>query len=203
MAIKRTKRNIEEKLTDSNIEYVISLLESEKPITKKDACSILNIAYNTTRLGQIIEKYKEGKERTARKRAEKRGKPLTNEEVTYIIQEYLSGSTVDSISNTVYRGPTLIKQTLDKYGVPIRNRTVNYFKPELIPEQAMRDRFSVGEVVYSARYDSTAKIEAEIQQGNIWVYRLWLLSDAWQQRAYQPAEELASLQHLRELGVRV
>ena len=37
----------------------------------------------------------------AKKRAEKRGKPLSNDEVVYIIQEYLSGSTIDSISNTI------------------------------------------------------------------------------------------------------
>ena len=101
MATKRSKRSEEEKLTPSNIEYVISLLEAEKPITKKDACAILNIAYNTTRLTQIITKYKEGKERTAKKRAEKRGKPLSQDEVVYIIQEYISGSTIDSISNTI------------------------------------------------------------------------------------------------------
>lgn len=203
MATKRSKRSEEEKLTPSNIEYVISLLEAEKPITKKDACAILNIAYNTTRLTQIITKYKEGKERTAKKRAEKRGKPLSQDEVVYIIQEYISGSTIDSISNTIYRGTTLIKQTLDKYSVPVRARTTDYFKPELIPEGAVRDKFNIGEIVYSARYDSTAKIESERKQGDTWVYGIWLLAEKWQQRAYQPAEELASLEHLRELGVRV
>lgn len=203
MATRRSKRNEEEKLTPSNIEYVISLLEAEKPITKKDACAILNIAYNTTRLAQIITKYKEGKERTAKKRAEKRGKPLSNDEVVYIIQEYLSGSTIDSISNTIYRGTTLIKQTLDRYNVPVRARTTDYFKPELIPDGAVRDKFNVGEIVYSARYDSTAKIESERKQGDVWVYGVWLLAEKWQQRAYQPAEELASLEHLRAIGVKV
>jgi hypothetical protein len=203
MAIKRSKRNLEEKLTPTNIDYVIGLLEAEKPITKKDACSILNIAYNTTRLTQIIQRHKEAKDRASRRRAEKRGKPLTQDEVVYIIQEYLNGDTIDSISNTVYRGSTLIRQTLDKYSVPVRARTTDYFKPELIPEGAMRERFKVGEVVYSARYDTTAKIESERQQGDKWVYGVWLIGEKWQQRAYQPAEELASLEHLRELGVRV
>ena len=203
MAIKRTKRNQEEKLTPSNIERVISLLEAEKPITKKDACAILCIAYNTTRLQQIIDKHKEKLARDASKRKEKRGKPVTNEEVQYIIQEYLEGATIESISGSIYRGSTLIRQILDKHAVPIRARTQDYFKPELIPEEAMRDRFEVGEIVYSARYDSTAKIKSEINQDGKWVYRVWLLSDKWQQYAYQPAEELASLKHLVELGVRV
>ena len=47
-----------ENLTKANIAKVIDLLEAEKPITKKEACSILNITYNTTRLGNIITEYK-------------------------------------------------------------------------------------------------------------------------------------------------
>jgi hypothetical protein len=30
-----------------------------------------------------------------------------------------------------------------------------------------------------------------------------LLADKWQQNAYQEASELASLEHLREMGVRI
>jgi hypothetical protein len=36
-----------------------------------------------------------------------------------------------------------------------------------------------------------------------WIYRIWLLSERWLQSAYQPASELASLEHLRELGVKL
>lgn len=203
MATRKTKRSHEEKLTPSNIEYVISLLEAEKPITKKDACAILNIAYNTTRLQQIIDKHKDRLARDAKHRAEKRGKPLTQDEIQYIIQEYIGGATIDSISNSTYRGTVLIKQVLDRYAVPIRSRSPNYFKPELIPEAAVRTRFNVGDIVYSSRYDSTAKINAEINQNGTWIYRIYLLSENWLQSAYQPAEELASLEHLREIGVKV
>ena len=55
----RTKKKDYEKLTDANIKHVIELLEAEKPITKKEACGILNISYNTTRLNNIIQEYKE------------------------------------------------------------------------------------------------------------------------------------------------
>ena len=34
-----------EKLEDSNIEHVITLLNAVPPITKKEACEILNISY--------------------------------------------------------------------------------------------------------------------------------------------------------------
>lgn len=202
----RGKRNTDEKLTPANLEKVIALLEpadGSKPISKKDACAILNISYNTSRLQQLIEKHKEKVERDAKKRAEKRGKPVTLDEEVYIVQEYINGADIENISSSIYRGTTIIKRILEKNGVPIRQRTSNYFKPELIPDVAVRDRFKVGEVVYSARYDSTATVKAEFQQGNIWVYRIWLLAEKWQQYAMQPAEELASLEHITKLGVRV
>jgi hypothetical protein len=197
----------EELMTDANIAKVIKLLEPEqgvKAITKKDACQILGMAYNTTRLGVIIEEWKKKQARNAERRAEKRGKPVTDEERVYIISEYLAGETVDSISKATYRSPTFIKSVLETNSVPIRVPGSSYFSPELIPEGAMRDRFKIGEVVYSARYDSTARIDAESSsEKHGYVYRIWLLAEKWQQNAYQEATELASLQHLRELGVRI
>lgn len=203
MATRRTK-NDDERLDDASIERVIAGLEQEKPITKKEACQILGIAYNTTRLGQLIEKYKEKKQRDAERRAALRGKPATNDEITYIISEYLEGQTIDAITKSTYRPVNFVKHILDKYDVPIRSTSHDYFRPELIPEGAMRERFTVGEKVYSARYDSMALIEKESPHPTHgWVYRLWLLADKWKQYAYQPVEELASLEHLRALGVKV
>jgi hypothetical protein len=197
----------EELMTDANIAKVIKLLEPEqgtKAITKKDACQILGMAYNTTRLGAIIEEWKKKQTRNAERRAEKRGKPVTDEERVYIISEYLAGETVDAISKATYRSSTFIKSVLETNSVPIRVPGSSYFSPELIPEGAMRDRFKIGEVVYSARYDSTARIDAESSnEKHGYVYRIWLLAEKWQQNAYQEATELASLQHLRELGVRI
>jgi hypothetical protein len=207
MARKRSELE-QERMTDANIERVIELLEPKeqgvKPITKKDACQILGMSYNTTRLDSIIQTHKDRKEKTAKRRAEKRGKPLTEDEVQFIVQSYLAGDPISTIGENTYRGSQLIKQVLDKYSVPIRKSSPDYFKPELIPEAAMRDKFEVGEVVYSARYDSMAKILAEQTHPQYgWIYRVWLLSERWLQNAYQPASELASLAHIRELGVRV
>jgi hypothetical protein len=197
----------EELMTDANIAKVIKLLEPEqgaKAITKKDACQILGMAYNTTRLGTIIEDWKKKQSRNAERRAEKRGKPVTNEERVYIISEYVAGETVDAISKATFRSSTFIKNILETNSVPIRVPGNSYFKPELIPEGAVRDRFKVGEVVYSARYDSTARIDTEsFSEQHGWIYRVWLLAEKWQQNAYQEATELASLEHLRQLGVRI
>lgn len=199
----------EERMTDANIAKVISMLEppegsEHKPWTKKECCQFLGMAYNTTRLGTILEKFKEKKARDAKRRAELRGKPPSNDEVVFIIGQYLEGSTVDSISKATYRSAVFVKNILAKHSVPIRASGNNYFTPELIPDAAVRDHFEIGEVVYSARYDSTARVDVESSHPHHGrIYRIWLLSDKWKQCAWQPAEELASLQHLRELGVKI
>jgi hypothetical protein len=197
-----------ELMTDVNIAKVIRLLEpteeGKKPITKKDACAILGMAYNTTRLGTIIEEYKQKQVRISQRKSQLRGKPATQEEKVFIISEYLNGETIDAISKMTYRSSKFIKDILESNAVPIRVPGSSYFSPEMIPDGAIRDRFKVGEVVYSTRYDSTARIEAEQKSDKHgFVYRIWLLSEKWQQNAYQEAAELASLEHLRELGVRI
>ena len=175
-----------------------------KPGTKKEACAILGISYNVTRLASLIEAYKKRKQREAERRASLRGKPATQDEIVYIIQEYLEGSTIDALTKSTFRPANFVKHILEKNNVPIRATSHDYFKPELIPEGAMRDRFSIGEKVYSARYDSMATIEAEQpHKSEGWVYRIWLLSERWLEYAYQPANELASLEHLRTIGVKV
>jgi hypothetical protein len=208
MATRKRPALEEELMTDANIARVIRLLEpteeGKKPITKKDACAILGMSYNTTRLGTIIEEYKQKQIRTAQRKSQLRGKPATQEEKVYIISEYLNGETVDAISKMTYRSSKFIKDVLEANAVPIRVPGSSYFDPQLIPDGAVRDRFKVGEVVYSSRYDSTARIDAEQKTDKHgFVYRIWLLSEKWQQNAYQEAAELASLEHLRELGVKI
>lgn len=208
MATRKRPALEEELMTDANISRVIRLLEpteeGKKPITKKDACAILGMSYNTTRLGTIIDDYKQKQVRTAQRKSQLRGKPATQEEKVYIISEYLNGETVDAISKMTYRSSKFIKDVLEGNSVPIRVPGSSYFSPELIPDGAIRDRFKIGEVVYSSRYDSIARIDAEQKSDKYgFVYRIWLLSDRWLQSAYQEASELASLEHLRELGVKI
>lgn len=209
MATRKRPASEEALMTDANIIKVISLLEpadpQAKPISKKDACAILGMAYNTTRLGTIINTFKEKQARDAKRRAEKRGKPASQDEIVYAIQTYINGEPIDAIAKSLYRSAQFVKSILERNHVPIRAASHDYFRPELIPEGATRDRFAVGEVVYAARYDSTARIEGEVKNDpqHGWVYRCWLLSDKWRQYCYQPACELASLEHLRKIGVKV
>ncbi len=203
MATKRTKNEDTERLDAVHFERVIELLEPEdgkKPGTKKDACAILGIAYNTTRLATLIQKYKENKAKDAERRAAKRGTPATDSEISYIVSNYLEGETIDSISKSLFRGPTFISAVLAKCSVPIRNTGFSYFKPGMVPEEAIRDKFTVGEKVYSMRYDSLARVDSEFSPG---VYRIYLLSEKWRQSAYQEACELASLDPIRKLGINI
>jgi hypothetical protein len=197
----------QERMTDTNIERVLQLLnptqEGKKPITKKEACQILGMSYNTPRLDSVLEKFQERKQRERERRAALRGKPATQDEIAYVIKQYIEGATVESISKTTYRGTEFIKRILEDNHIPRRNTSHDYFHPQLIPDGAVRDRFEIGETVYSARYDSTAKILLEQPHPVYgWVYRVWLTNERWLQYAYQPACELASLKHLEPLGVK-
>lgn len=209
MATKKQNSLEESKMTDANICKVIRMLEAtdegEKPWTKKECCQFLGMAYNTTRLASVISEYKERKQKESERRAAKRGTPTTPDEVSYVIQDYLSGETIDSISKALYRSTAVIKGILERHAVPLRSQKQDYFKPELLPEPSMREEFLVGELVYSARYGSIARVEAEVpskgDHGK--VYRIWLKDERWKQYAFQEACELASLEHLRELGVKL
>lgn len=199
----------QDKMTDQNIRRVIDLLEPKntdtKPITKKDACQILGMSYNTTRLQQVIENYKAKVLRDQQLREAKRGKPVSQDEINFAISEYLNGESIEKISRELYRSSAMIKGILEKNAVPIRNIKYNYFTPALIPEEATRERFQLDEIVYSSRYDSKAKICHELwsEKHNCWIYRIWLLAEKWQQFAYQESFELASLEHLKKQGIRL
>jgi hypothetical protein len=189
-----------ELLSDQNIAKVIGLLSQEKPITKKAACELLNISYNTSRLDSIIKEYKERKAYAQEQREKKRYTPATKQEIEYVVTSYMEGAAIQHIADHIYRSSNFVTNTIDRLGVPRRHGSADYWNPELVPEAAQRDSFVIGEKVWAARYNSLAEIEAEVpnQPG---VYRIWLLAEEWQQKAYQPYWELASLEHLKQQGI--
>lgn len=194
-----TRKNEEENLNDASLERAIKCLEEKG--TKKSACQILNITYNTARLDKLIATYQEKKEQDAKRRSEKRGTPATQAEINFVVTEYLTGATIESINKALFRGNTFIKSILEDYAVPERKTAKNNSVSNLIPDEACRDKFEINEVVYSARYDSLASVEKEVFQNNLWVYRIWVKDEHFY--AYQPAYELASLQKLREAGITI
>ena len=203
-----TKKSIKvkesENLTDSAIEKVISLLSAEKPCTKKDACQLLRIAYNTSRLQTIIDNYVAKKTRTAELRAQKRGTPATDSEIEYCVKSYLGGDAISVIAEALYRPAAFVERILVKTATPRRSMGWSYFSPNLIPVEATREEFKEKEKVWSARYESLATIIKEIknQKHPSKVYSIYLEDERWKQYAYQPAEELASLEHLTIYGIK-
>jgi hypothetical protein len=212
MAVKRVKKQEHEKLTDSNIEHVISLLEAEKPITKKVACEILNISYNTARLTSIIEDYKDRKETLARRKAEKRGKPISQDERATIISGFLSGDSISDISMRVFRSTGLVKAVIEEAGVPEREQGEDRYKTTLLPDKCISEEFKVGEVVWSAKYHTSCEIMAILPEKYLAMYgvpcyRVWINEPSEEIGggfyAMAPAYDLGKLTHLEEIGVKL
>ncbi len=134
MAVRKKR---EEKLSESNINKVIELLAAEKPITKKEACEILHIAYNTTRLNKIILDHQETLEFRARRKAQNKGKGVTEAEKVSIVKHYVDGNNISDIAKALYRSPAFIKAVIDRLVVPV---TTMAGMPTLIdsPEDALR-----------------------------------------------------------------
>ena len=190
----------EEMVTDANLEKVISLMEATKPITKKLACEILRISYNTTRLDTLLDNYKRKKLVELEQRAKKKYKPASSDEVISIITGCLEGEPVSVIAKGLYRSEAFVNGIIEKTGCPKRHSGNTYFNPGILPDNCVSEQFSVGEKVFSARYDSVATIREEVKPG---VYKIWLDDEAWRQFAFQPWWELGSLKHLVQYGVKI
>lgn len=214
---KRVKIKVGEKLTDANIERVIKLLEQPKPITKKEACEVLNISYNPTRLGTIIENHKNRKALDEKRRAANRGKPASPEEIKSVITEYLNGSTVSDIADGLYRSTTFVRNIIETVGVPQRGVGENYFEYSPLPEQCVSDSFNAGEIAWSARHQAPCIIDKAVgktKDGVANLYRVYVIEPfeapdklfvrSWGTPGHystQPAYELGRLEHLRQYGV--
>jgi len=222
-------------LTAQNIQHVISLLNptssQTKPITKREACSILNISYNTTRLDKIIQDHHEQKEYRSRRVSQNRGRPARPDEIQDIVKEYLSGENVSNIAKGLYRSPAFVKSILEKIGVPQRPTKVEGRKQEYyLPEQCVADSFEEGEVVWSATHHAPAVIDKRLtkehQEGkaglqtvdyiskygsdcySIYVRQkpsgdsdLWDMPDIGGFYAFSLGYDLGKLKHLEEYGV--
>ena len=160
----KVKAKQHENLTETNIRKVMELLGAEKPISKKDACDILNISYNTTRLTKIIEQYKEEQLEQERRRAQNRGKPAEAHEIQTCIEGYLDGDSISEIAQRLYRSVGFVKEIVEQVGVPSRVVGANYSNPGIIPEPCIRESFEVGEIVWHAKEHAMAIIVKELDQ---------------------------------------
>jgi DNA-binding CsgD family transcriptional regulator len=215
MAIKKgIKKKEGENLTDAHIEKVISLLGAEKPITKKEACEILNISYNTTRLTKIINEYLEEQESQKKRRAANKGKPLNDYEKQVIIEGVLDGDSVTEIAKRLYRSTASVNKTIEEIGIP--ERSDSYVSIAILPDLCVSDSFNAGELVWCARSNKIAVVREDKCQRNpdiLQVYEFERLEedspffpncrtgDYGGQYASYPKYEVGRLEHLKQYGI--
>ena len=189
---------------------MIALLSQERAITKKEACEILNISYNTTRLNKIITEFQERKEYVAKRKATNKGKKAQTYEITEAITNYLQGESISEIATGLYRSSGFVRSILDRVGVPQRPASVeDRSGPCMIPENCVAESFNSGEKVWSARYHAPAIVEAEVEvkeQYESKGYRVYILEKTEDSTvggfyAFVLACELGKLSHLEEYGV--
>lgn len=199
-----TKKGKSERLEKANMQLVIGLLNEDKPITKKEACTILNINYNTTRLGKLIEEFEANEAAIKVQRRKKRGKPLSTAELSHIAQSYLNQGTISGIAETLFRPFSLIKEAVEELNIPMRDGSNNYFNPPLIPDKAIKEDYVKDDLVYSARYQCPALINKEDKphsEGKVYNIYLLGLEQCYASQPYWELSDLTGLQ--RKLGISI
>jgi hypothetical protein len=211
MAKRGVKKQEHEKLDDATVGRVVSLLEQDKPITKKVACETLNIKYNTKRLNDIIQEYKDRQEFKKKMRANKKGTAFSDIEIKEIVTDYLNGESISSIADSLYRSAHAIRKKIDELHLPERSRKPTYQNPDLIPDEAAAKEFEIGELVWAARYNAVAEIRGvyiktheipgtTICAYNDIVYRIWVFGKH-NESAYQPWWELGKLEAVKRFNL--
>jgi transposase len=151
-----------EKLTDANISHVISLLSTDEPITKKAACEILNIRYNTTRLQRIIDDFEDTLAHKERRKSQNKGKGATRAEIKEVIELYLNGDNISSIAKILYRSNAFVRGIIERVGIPRKlPKGFSKTKDILLPDECVAEAFEEGERVWAARENAPATIIRE------------------------------------------
>ena len=225
--VRRLKKRDHENLSDTNIRKVIDLLNGQAPISKKEACSILNIAYNTTRLQRIIDDFEETQAYREKRKLQNKGKAATKDEVADAVTRFLSGDPISDIASGLYRSAGFIKAIIERVGVPQKQEGVY----DYLPEECVAEDFTVGEIVWSAKYHGPAIIQAELsvdyqaerpgyrdvnyeKKYGTKAYNIWVIekvdddySDRWTTAtgggfsSTQLAYDLGKLSHLEQYGI--
>jgi hypothetical protein len=223
----RLKKREHENLSDTNIQKVISLLNDKTPISKKVACDMLNIAYNTARLQRIIDDFEDKVNYREIRKKQNRGRGATSAEIAEAVERFLSGDSIAEIASGLYRSSGFVRSIIERVGVPQKQEgTYDY-----LPEECYAEDFEDGELVWSARYSAPAIVERELsvnyQAENMGFsdvnyekkysskcYTIWVLQshdedaeDTWARvktggfYASALAYDLGKLQHLTQYGV--
>lgn len=155
-----------EKLSFDNIERVIQQLEQDNPINKKEACGILNIRYNTTRLQKIIDDHLDTKAFRETRKSQNKGKAATEDEIRSVVKMYIDGFNISGIADSIYRSPAFVKNIVERVGIPQKLAESDYegMRKAMLPEQCVAEEFDYNEKVWYPRQNKFAIIKDEISQ---------------------------------------
>lgn len=212
--MRRVKKKEHENITDANIKKVIVALGGDKPITKKAACDLLNISYNTSRLQSIIEDYNDRMQYRKTRKAQLRGRPATEAEMRDMIERYLAGETFSEISSATFRSVAFVKSHLERVGVPERIVGEEKYETEYLPDECVSEEFSVGEIAWSAKYHAPCEVITEekgsyLEKYSSKAYRVWVREPSEHYGkiggffASQLAYDLGRLEHLQKYGINI
>lgn len=225
--VRKIKKKDHENLSESNISKVITLLNGETPISKKVACDMLNIAYNTTRLQRIIDDYQDKIEYREVRKKQNRGRGATNEEIREAVERYLSGDSIAEIAKGLFRSSGFVRSLIERVGVPKVERESGI---SILPESCIGESFAPGEIVWSAVYQKPARVDYELsvdyqaekagfsdvnyeKKYGSKCYAIYIMeevreeADKWANidkggyAAYSLAYDLGKLSHLKKYGV--
>ncbi len=156
-----------EKLSSTNVQKVVDLLNQDDPITKKEACEILNIRYNTTRLQRIIDDHLELWEYKNKRKEQKKGTGATKDEISEVLQMYVDGDNISTIAESLYRSNAFVKAVIQRVGIPQRLSKEEHskcyrHKYQMLPEQCVAEQFEDGELVWAVKDNKIAKVLREL-----------------------------------------
>lgn len=207
------KKRAGENLTDGSIKKVIQLLSASPAISKKEACSMLNISYNTTRLNNIIEEYKDKVEYRRTRMAQKRGQVAASEEIAHVAEQFLAGESFSDIGKSIFRSVAFVKNIIQTIGVPERAQGDEKAHIEYLPEECVAEYFEEGEIAWAAKYHTSCEVITKLKEEKYEdryctpCYRVWIRepTDSTQEyggfNAYIPAYDLGKLEHLKQYGL--
>tara|TARA_R100001463_G_scaffold92303_1_gene147054 strand:+ start:135 stop:845 length:711 start_codon:yes stop_codon:yes gene_type:complete len=150
MAKRGVRAKSYEDLSDVNIKRVLAALEDGA--TKKVACEMLRISYNTTRLNNILTEFQEEQDRIADRKARNKGKPAQQHEIQRAITDYIEGDNITDIAKNLYRSAAFVKGIIDRVGVPRRPVGDEKASEVLLPDACLKEEFHEGEIAWSSRY---------------------------------------------------
>ena len=166
MISRGVKKKSHEKLEGANVQRVIDALGGEEPITKKEACEMLNIRYNTPRLQRIIDEHTEVWAYKEKRKSQNKGKGATRDEIKTVIEYYLDGDNISEIAARTYRSNAFVKAVIGRVGVPEKLSSESHSAAykhtyQMLPEQCVASDFKDGEKVWSVKDNNIALIKRE------------------------------------------